>query len=57
MVSPEHLILAMLKDERSVVSKIFMQFNIDYASYYKQVAELGNIAPSDQNNIRAQRAK
>ena len=53
MVSPEHLILAMLKDERSVVSKIFMQFNIDYASYYKQVAELGNIAPSDQNNIRA----
>ncbi len=52
-VFPEHLILAMLKDEHSVVSKILMQFNVDYSSYYKQVAELENIAPSDQNNIRA----
>ena len=53
IISPEHIVLAMLKDERSVVSKILMQFNVDYNSYYKQVAELDNIDPSEQNNVRA----
>ena len=52
-IAPEHIVLAMLKDERSVVSQILMQYNVDYNSYYKQVAELGNIDPSDQNNARA----
>lgn len=52
-IAPEHIVLAMLKDERSVVSQILMQYNVDYNSYYKQVAELENIDPSDQNNSRA----
>lgn len=52
-IAPEHIVLAMLKDERSVVSKILMQYNVDYNSYYKQVAELENIDPSEQNNSRA----
>lgn len=52
-IEPEHIILAMLKDDRSVVSQILMQFNVDYNSYYKQVAELENIDPSQQNNARA----
>lgn len=52
-IAPEHIVLAMLKDERSVVSQILMQFNVDYNSYYKQVAELENIDPSEQNNARA----
>ena len=53
IIAPEHIVLAMLKDERSVVSKILMQFNVDYNSYYKQVAELEHIDPSEQNNVRA----
>ena len=53
MIAPEHIVLAMLKDERSVVSKILTQFNVDYNSYYKQVAELENIDPSEQNNTKA----
>ncbi len=52
-IAPEHIVLAMLKDERSVVSQILMQYNVDYNSYYKQVAELENIDPSEQNNTRA----
>ncbi len=52
-IAPEHIVLAMLKDERSVVSQILMQYNVDYNSYYKQVAELENIDPSEQNNSRA----
>lgn len=52
-VAPEHIVLAMLKDDRSVVSQILMQYNVDYNSYYKQVAELGHIDPSEQNNARA----
>ncbi len=52
-IAPEHIVLAMLKDDRSVVSQILMQYNVDYSSYYKQVAELGHIDPSDQNNARA----
>ena len=42
-VAPEHIILAMLKDDRSVVSQLLMQYNVDYSSYYKQVAEIGHI--------------
>ena len=53
IIAPEHIVLAMLKDERSVVSQILMQFNVNYNSYYKQVAELENIDPSEQNNARA----
>ena len=53
MIAPEHIVLAMLKDERSVVSQILTKFNVDYKSYYKQVAELENIDPSEQNNSRA----
>lgn len=53
LIAPEHIILAMLKDERSVVSQILLQYNVDYNSYYKQVAELENIDPSEQNNARA----
>lgn len=53
IIAPEHIVLAMLKDERSVVSQILMQFNVNYSSYYKQVAELENIDPSEQNNARA----
>ena len=52
-IAPEHVVLAMLKDERSVVSQILMQYNVDYNSYYKQVAELGHIDPSEQNNVHA----
>ncbi len=52
-IAPEHIVLAMLKDDRSVVSQILMQYNVDYNSYYKQVAELGHIDPSEQNNMRA----
>ena len=53
VIAPEHIVLAMLKDERSLVSRILMQFDVDYNSYYKQVAELENIDPSEQNNARA----
>ena len=53
IIAPEHIVLAMLKDERSVVSQILTKFNVDYHSYYKQVAELENIDPSEQNNSRA----
>lgn len=53
VIAPEHIVLAMLKDEHSVVSKILSQFNVDYNSYYRQVAELVNIEPEDQNNVRA----
>lgn len=52
-IAPEHIVLAMLKDDRSVVSQILMQYNVDYNSYYKQVAEMENIDPSQQNNARA----
>ena len=52
-VAPEHIILAMLKDDRSVVSQLLMQYNVDYSSYYKQVAEIGHIDPNEQNNARA----
>ena len=52
-IAPEHIVLAMLKDDRSTVSQIMMQYNVDYKSYYKQVAELENIDPSDRNNARA----
>lgn len=52
-IAPEHIVLAMLKDDRSVVSQILMQYNVDYNSYYKQVAEMENIDPSQQNNTRA----
>lgn len=53
VISPEHIVMAMLKDERSAVSQILMQFNVDYNSYYKQVAEMQNIDPSQQNNAHA----
>lgn len=52
-IAPEHIVLAMLKDDRSVVSQILLQYNVDYNSYYKQVAEMVNIEPEDQNNTRA----
>lgn len=52
-IAPEHIVLAMLKDDRSVVSQIMLQYNVDYSSYYKQVAEMDNIDPSQQNNARA----
>jgi len=52
-IEPEHIVLAMLKDDRSLVSQILMQYNVDYNSYYKQVAEMENIDPSQQNNTRA----
>lgn len=52
-IAPEHIVLAMLKDERSIVSQVLMQFNVDYNSYYKQVAAMENIEPSEQNNARA----
>lgn len=53
VIAPEHIVMAMLKDERSAVSQILMQFNVDYNSYYKQVAEMQNIDPSQQNNAHA----
>ncbi len=53
LIAPEHIVLAMLKDERSLVSQIMLQFNVDYNSYYKQVAEMVNIDPGEQNNARA----
>lgn len=52
-IAPEHILMAMLKDERSVVSQILMQFNVDYNSYYRQVAEMQHIDPSQQNNVHA----
>lgn len=52
-IAPEHIVLAMLKDDRSLVSQVLMECNVDYNSYYKQVAELENIDPSLQNNARA----
>lgn len=52
-IDPEHIILAILKDDNNSVSQILMQYNVDYQSYYKQVAELSNIEPIDQNNKRA----
>ena len=52
-IAPEHIVLAMLKDERSVVSQILMQYSVDYNTYYKEVAEMENIDPSEQNNARA----
>lgn len=53
VIAPEHIVLAMLKDDRSVVSRILMQYDVDYNSYYKQVAAMVNIQPEDQNNTRA----
>ena len=52
-IAPEHIVLAMLKDDRSLVSQILMQYDVDYNSYYKQVAAMDNILPEDQNNVRA----
>ena len=52
-IAPEHIVLAILKDERSTVSQVLMQYNVDYNSYYKQVAEMNNIEPNEQNNARA----
>lgn len=52
-IAPEHIILAMLKDPDSTVSKTLLTYNVDYQSYYKQVAEMEHIEPEDQNNVRA----
>lgn len=53
VVDSEHIMLAILKDNTLAVSKLLMEYNVSYASYYKQIAKLQQIKPDAQNNLNA----
>lgn len=52
-VDSEHLILAILKDTSLALCKLLQEYNVNYNSFYKQVADLEKIKPSEQNNLNA----
>lgn len=52
-IDSEHLVLAILKDESCQLSQLLQQYNVNYSSFYKQVADLEQIKPNDQNSINA----
>lgn len=52
-IDSEHLVLAILKDTTLSMSKLLEQYCVNYNSFYKNVADLEKIKPTDQNNINA----
>lgn len=52
-IDSEHLVLAILKNETCSLAQILLQYNVNYNSFYKQVADLEKINPSEQNNLNA----
>jgi len=53
VIDSEHIVLAILKDETCQMSQLLQQYNVDYASFYKHVADLEKIKPAEQNNLSA----
>ena len=52
-IDSQHVVLAILKDETCQLSQLLMKYNVDYSSFYKHVADLEKIKPSEQNGILA----
>lgn len=52
-IDSEHVVLAILKDETCQLSQLLQQYNVDYSSFYKHVADLEKIKPEEQNNLNA----
>ncbi len=52
-IDSEHLVLAILKDTTLSMSKLLEQYCVNYNSFFKNVADLEKIKPTDQNNINA----
>lgn len=47
-VAPEHLVLAMLKDEKSVISQLLLQYDVNYNSFHKNVSDIETAAAPEQ---------
>lgn len=52
-IDSEHLVLAILKNETCSLAQILLQYNVNYNSFYKQVADLEKINPAEQNSLNA----
>lgn len=48
-VDTEHIVLAMLKDKMSSLSTLFLDFNVDYSSFYNQISEMEKIEKNAEN--------
>lgn len=52
-IDSEDVVLAILKDESCSLSQMLQKYNVDYGSFYRQLAQLEKIKPSEQNNLKA----
>ena len=52
-VDSEHILLAILKNDTLALCKMLQHFQVNYKSFYMQIANIENIKPEEQNNIKA----